>query len=220
MPKAADFACFYVTPPYELIAPYEGEPDDEEVDIAKPMPVEKELPSKASSIGSRRKPASMEPMKVTLSSMPDDALIDNPFQNRYLYPLSPGCEYSLISESMPECWSPFPPGLDDISWAQMQHSGLQLASLSVPNPGSMLHGSGMCSPCAWYWKPKSCQNEMECQFCHLCPDGELKARRKAKVASMRNAGIPSKSQIDLGLIGMEAEQLSGNGHILSLSSLL
>merc|ERR1719321_571334 len=119
--------------------------------------------------------------------MSDDAFIDNPFQDQYLYSASPGREYPVRAVSMPECWSPFPHALDDTAWAQIQQSQFQVASLPVPNPGSMLHGTGHCSPCAWYWKPKNCQNGMECQFCHLCPDGELKARRKAKVASMRNA---------------------------------
>lgn len=42
-----------------------------------------------------------------------------------------------------------------------------------------------CRPCAWFYKPQGCQNGKECGHCHACPDGELKNRRKAKVASLR-----------------------------------
>eukprot|EP00928_Gymnodinium_smaydae_P005176 TRINITY_DN11780_c1_g1_i1.p1 TRINITY_DN11780_c1_g1~~TRINITY_DN11780_c1_g1_i1.p1 ORF type:complete len:347 (+),score=64.19 TRINITY_DN11780_c1_g1_i1:90-1130(+) len=54
--------------------------------------------------------------------------------------------------------------------------------------GSSLHGTGRCSPCAWFWKAKGCQNALNCAYCHLCPEGELKQRKKAKVAALR-AGV-------------------------------
>lgn len=65
----------------------------------------------------------------------------------------------------------FPPGLS--------------APPGTPSHGSTLHGSGSCRPCAWFWKPSGCQNGQNCRHCHLCPDGELKARKKSKVAMMR-----------------------------------
>jgi hypothetical protein len=52
--------------------------------------------------------------------------------------------------------------------------------------GASLHGSGRCKPCAWFWKPQGCANAAACQHCHLCPEGELKNRKKAKVAVLRN----------------------------------
>lgn len=51
--------------------------------------------------------------------------------------------------------------------------------------GSELHGNGTCSPCVWVWKAGGCHRAEECSFCHLCPEGEVKARKKAKVASMQ-----------------------------------
>jgi len=51
--------------------------------------------------------------------------------------------------------------------------------------GSTLHHCGDCKPCAWYWKPNGCATEGECQYCHLCPPGELKKRKHAKVAMLR-----------------------------------
>jgi hypothetical protein len=50
--------------------------------------------------------------------------------------------------------------------------------------GSALHGTGQCRPCAWYWKQGGCQNGAECFHCHMCPEGELKNRKKAKHAAM------------------------------------
>merc|ERR1712232_375000 len=50
----------------------------------------------------------------------------------------------------------------------------------LPSVGSMFHASGTCKPCAWFWKPASCQNGKNCQHCHLCPEGELKDRKRAK----------------------------------------
>lgn len=54
--------------------------------------------------------------------------------------------------------------------------------------GSEEHGTGRCRPCAWFWKPEGCKNGEDCMHCHLCPDGELKRRKKqnappAKVGS-------------------------------------
>mmetsp|Transcript_82465 Transcript_82465/g.163695 ORF Transcript_82465/g.163695 Transcript_82465/m.163695 type:complete len:808 (-) Transcript_82465:404-2827(-) len=63
----------------------------------------------------------------------------------------------------------------------------------LPSLGSALHGTGMCRPCAWFWKPQGCGNGMDCCHCHLCPEGEIKARRKMKVAVMRHHGPKDQS---------------------------
>mmetsp|Transcript_49300 Transcript_49300/g.127146 ORF Transcript_49300/g.127146 Transcript_49300/m.127146 type:complete len:224 (-) Transcript_49300:153-824(-) len=55
----------------------------------------------------------------------------------------------------------------------------------LPSVGSSLHGTGRCSPCAWFWKPRGCSHAHECPYCHLCPEGELKNRKKAKVQAIR-----------------------------------
>lgn len=65
----------------------------------------------------------------------------------------------------------FPPGL--------------MPPASVPSRGSQLHASGDCRPCAWFWRPGSCQNERDCGHCHLCGEGELKARKKQKRTMLR-----------------------------------
>jgi len=47
------------------------------------------------------------------------------------------------------------------------------------------HFAGTCQPCAYYFKPDSCKWGAKCDFCHLCPDGEIKARKKEKIRAMR-----------------------------------
>ncbi|OLQ01886.1 hypothetical protein AK812_SmicGene15312 [Symbiodinium microadriaticum] len=48
---------------------------------------------------------------------------------------------------------------------------------SWPSVGSQQHGTGECRPCAWFWK-KGCLNGRECLHCHLCPEGELRRKKK------------------------------------------
>ena len=61
-------------------------------------------------------------------------------------------------------------------------------SADVPSQGSALHGTGQCKPCAWFWKSRGCSNAILCDYCHMCPPGELKERKKAKIAAIR-AGL-------------------------------
>jgi len=67
-------------------------------------------------------------------------------------------------------------------------NSLPLSPPSLPSVGSRLHGTGRCKPCAWLWKAQGCANGSECQHCHACPVGEIKARRKAKFAVVRTDG--------------------------------
>merc|ERR1711937_942314 len=48
-----------------------------------------------------------------------------------------------------------------------------------------MHGTGSCKPCSWFWKPQSCQYGLECRHCHLCPEGELRKRKKEKKGLIR-----------------------------------
>lgn len=64
---------------------------------------------------------------------------------------------------------------------------------TLPSKGSASHGTGKCRPCAWFWKPDGCHSAEECNYCHLCPEGELKSRKKLKVAAMRMGALtPAK----------------------------
>lgn len=63
----------------------------------------------------------------------------------------------------------------------------QKMPVCLPSVGSSDHWAGTCRPCAWFWKPNSgCVKAQACNFCHLCPDGELKRRKKEKVASIKS----------------------------------
>jgi len=55
--------------------------------------------------------------------------------------------------------------------------------------GSALHAAGTCTPCAWFWKSQSCQNGLKCARCHLCPKGEVRLRKKVKVAALQAQAI-------------------------------
>lgn len=55
----------------------------------------------------------------------------------------------------------------------------------LPSVGSVHHGTGRCKPCGWFWKAGGCATGRECCHCHLCPEGEIKKRRKAKSALIR-----------------------------------
>lgn len=95
--------------------------------------------------------------------------------------------------------------------------------------GAAEHGSGECRPCAWYWKPGSCSNGQDCMHCHLCPEDELKTRKKTKLTNLRNTsklqgdtsmpgpvfgamvGLPLMELPQVGPLGMEFEFLQEDG---------
>jgi len=49
---------------------------------------------------------------------------------------------------------------------------------NLPTKGSTSHHLGACKPCAFFHKEGGCKSGVDCGFCHLCPPGELKLRRK------------------------------------------
>jgi len=79
---------------------------------------------------------------------------------------------------------PLPPGPPPMNTLPPQN---------LPSKGSASHGTGKCRPCAWFWKPHGCHSADDCNYCHLCPEGELKTRKKLKVAAMRMGALtPAK----------------------------
>lgn len=85
----------------------------------------------------------------------------------------------------------------------------QLADDGEDCPGSSLHGTGHCRPCAWFWKPQGCQNGEECRHCHLCPEGEIKNRRKEKVANLREQDDIIGRQHDPRMMAMDMSMWAG-----------
>lgn len=52
------------------------------------------------------------------------------------------------------------------------------------------HKNGQCTPCNYFWyKVDGCRQGSECSFCHLCPKGEIKKRKKDKLKQLRKAGF-------------------------------
>lgn len=56
----------------------------------------------------------------------------------------------------------------------------------VFSEGSVPHQLGQpCRPCGFVHKPEGCSNGEKCQYCHLCPPGEIKQRKKVKQVVMK-----------------------------------
>lgn len=93
------------------------------------------------------------------------------------------------------CWDSEPKGLELETFRDEKLDDClrvkPAVNVSLPSVGSILHGTGTCKPCAWFWKPQGCHNGSECGHCHLCPVGESKNRRQAKMAAWRQGGPPS-----------------------------
>lgn len=64
---------------------------------------------------------------------------------------------------------------------------------NTPSQGSMPHAAGSCKPCAWFWKPSGCRHATNCAYCHVCSEGELKARKKSKHTAMRLGLVTPKA---------------------------
>jgi len=83
------------------------------------------------------------------------------------------------------------PWLSDDEGAMWLPGMAGTALSELPSQGSVLHKLQRCKPCAWYWKEAGCKNGWDCGHCHLCPQGEIKARKKAKQVVMRLA-VPDR----------------------------
>jgi len=59
-------------------------------------------------------------------------------------------------------------------------AGVKIMKPCYIAPGSDDHAAGRCKPCAWVHKDATCKNGSNCKYCHLCPPGELKRRKRVK----------------------------------------
>jgi len=93
------------------------------------------------------------------------------------------------------CDSPDSAGASTSATEAVSGSAAAAAGAALPSVGSALHdGTGRCSPCAWFWKPRGCQSGATCGYCHMCPEGELKNRKRAKVQAIRMGAIEPANQ--------------------------
>jgi len=91
--------------------------------------------------------------------------------------------------SMDEDQATPPSGLSDDEDEALKDTSATLKisltdTLGLWSIGSASHETGTCKPCAFLWKDlkkPGCQNGRECVFCHLCPPGEVKRRKKQKM---------------------------------------
>jgi len=78
------------------------------------------------------------------------------------------------------------------------------ASLAAPPAEHAAHDPATCRPCAWFWKRVGCKSGDGCEYCHVCPDGALKDRKKVKRSELRadEAASPpaEKHQISLAAL--------------------
>lgn len=77
-----------------------------------------------------------------------------------------------------------PPGLGE---APPLGSG----ELTLPSVGSQGHALGICKPCAFFFKT-TCESGYDCRFCHLCPPGVKKLRKKEwkQQRKAMHSGVP------------------------------
>jgi len=94
--------------------------------------------------------------------------------------------FSGITEKGAQMQSSLPPGLEQFFPTEAEQGTSFAPQGAFSSVGSSLHESGLCRPCAWFFKPKGCQNGAECKHCHVCPEGEIKARKKNKEVAMRS----------------------------------
>lgn len=78
------------------------------------------------------------------------------------------------------------------STAEAMSTTPMLGSSGVPTRGSAEHALGRCKPCAFVFK-EGCQSGVDCMFCHLCPLGEKKRRKKERKA-VRRAPMAASSR--------------------------
>jgi len=56
-----------------------------------------------------------------------------------------------------------------------------------------MHLLGHCTPCNYFLhKEDGCRQGSDCQFCHMCPKGEIKKRKKDKLKELRKSGALSR----------------------------
>jgi len=123
-------------------------------------------------------------VKNTFIDVPDDA---TPMGNQWQ--TAQTCQARFVNEDS----LAFKPVGSGVYGAQGAVSPTaQPVSLASASVGSAEHGktgpdgSPACQPCAWFYKDNGCKNGQTCRYCHICPNGELKNRKKMKISRLRN----------------------------------
>eukprot|EP00429_Kryptoperidinium_foliaceum_P054535 CAMPEP_0176080110 /NCGR_PEP_ID=MMETSP0120_2-20121206/40069_1 /TAXON_ID=160619 /ORGANISM="Kryptoperidinium foliaceum, Strain CCMP 1326" /LENGTH=294 /DNA_ID=CAMNT_0017413871 /DNA_START=107 /DNA_END=991 /DNA_ORIENTATION=+ len=112
-----------------------------------------------------------------------------------------GCSTDgALAPPAPQPEAPLPPWLAATwgasvlaSWTEAIRLEADAAPALAPSIGSAAHASGSCKPCAWFWKRQGCRNSDQCRHCHLCLEGEIASRKKAKhrmMSEQKTLGLP------------------------------
>jgi len=74
-----------------------------------------------------------------------------------------------------------------------------------------LHARGECRPCAYvYHKEDGCRWGGACNFCHLCPPGAMKKRKKEKIKHLRELEAIEKASARLDSASCASSEIGGN----------
>mmetsp|Transcript_106729 Transcript_106729/g.189011 ORF Transcript_106729/g.189011 Transcript_106729/m.189011 type:complete len:284 (+) Transcript_106729:74-925(+) len=85
--------------------------------------------------------------------------------------------------------------IDIVDQSQCESAVLQPARGPMPSAGAEKHNEGQCKPCAWFWK-SGCRWGSECQHCHMCPEGEIRRRKKEKLARLKHEAFEARAQVE------------------------
>jgi hypothetical protein len=95
----------------------------------------------------------------------------------------------IVSGGARDNWSL--PSNDDAGTEEYE----QPTELSGASFGSSGHSEGNCRPCAWFWKPGSCNKGVACDYCHLCDEVKLlQAIQRRKDFRNKEKLLKSKSR--------------------------
>lgn len=137
---------------------------------------------------------------------------------------------TFVTSPPKESWELSPPGLESSPLLASPSVSAAIRALGLPPgeipPGSRGHAAGLCKPCAWMHKTAAgCRNAAKCEYCHLCPPGELKQRKKDKMQARMGAAVaqrgrqpPRPAPEDASFGGATAEG-SGHGGFVSSDAL-
>jgi len=95
-----------------------------------------------------------------------------------------GCEQrALAHQTLPQRFEGARRGLDNVDVQERLTTGSSVApGVSM---GSAYHSVGDCKPCAWFWKPTSCNKGHMCEYCHSCEQWAFERRNKEKKLAAR-----------------------------------
>lgn len=63
--------------------------------------------------------------------------------------------------------------------------------IEVPSVGSLEHNSGFCRPCDFVSRGRSCREEANCKYCHICGPTENRRRKRLWQKLMQNSKLAS-----------------------------